>query len=232
MGSLHSPLLVLLTKSRGAVIALILFATLTLRGRISLKTIVPLVLVGAIAVALAPSDLWTRLSGLSKFSTETGADLRQVDPEGSAEARWYILVIASQIVRDHPTVGVGVGAYPWAHWAYSPRNANLPWYARGPKDTHNTYMNLAAETGLPGLALFLGLIGAILARVEHVRRRVRRTMPAASRQLVYLEAGLAAYLLAGVFGSFAKLPFLYIHLALMLAVSSAINCRHCGPRGQ
>ena len=216
------PIVVFLTESRGAFIALMFFAAFTLRGRINLKTILPLVLVGAIAIAFAPSGLWTRLSGLAKFSTATGTNLREVDPEGSAEGRWYILVIASQIVRDHPTIGVGVGAYPLAHWAYSPRNSNLPGTARGPRDTHNTYMNVAAETGLPGLALFLGLCGAVLARAEHVRRRVRRTMPGGSQQLVYLEAGLAAYLLAGVFGSFAKLPFLYVHLVLMLAVCSTI----------
>jgi O-antigen ligase len=145
-----------------------------------------------------------------------------VDPEGSAEARWNILIIASQIVRDHPGMGVGVGAYTAAHWAYSPRNSNLPWTARGPKDTHNTYMNLLAETGVPGFVLFLGLIGTTLARAEHVRRRVRRTLPAASRQLIYLEAGLLAYLVAGIFGSFAKLPFLYVHLVLLLALSGAI----------
>jgi O-antigen ligase len=222
VGVVVLPIVVLLTQSRGAFIALVFFGALTLRGRINLKTIMPLVLVAAIAITFAPSSMWTRVIGLARFSTAPTADLRDVDPEGSAESRWNILIIASQIVRDHPGIGVGVGAYQDAHWAYSPRNSNLPWLARGPKDTHNTYMNLAAETGFVGLAIFLGLIFATLRRTWQARRRARRLAPAFSRQLIFLEAGLLAYLIAGIFGSFGKLSFLYIHLALMLALSSMI----------
>src|SRR5690606_13174059 len=116
---------------------------------------------GAIVFALAPKDVWERASGL--LSVESTEDLAQADWEGSAESRFAILKVALEIVRDRPLAGVGFEAYPRAHAEYSSGRA-LPGGALGMRDTHNTYLNIAAETGIPGLIVFLCVLGSVIAR--------------------------------------------------------------------
>ena len=99
---------------------------------------------------------------------------------------------------------------------YAPR-VGVPVAALGFRDTHSTYLNVAAETGIPGLFLFLSTILAVAVPSERNRRLARGT-PRAS-QLLALELGLLGFMLAGIFGSFAKLSFLYMQLAIMWSVT-------------
>jgi len=99
---------------------------------------------------------------------------------------------------------------------YAPR-VGVPDAALGFRDTHSTYLNVAAETGIPGLLLFLSTIGVVAVASERTRRLARGSPRA--QQLLALEIGLLAFMLAGVFGSFAKLSFLYMQLAIMWAVT-------------
>src|SRR5205814_4837241 len=82
-------------------------------------------------------------------------------------------------------------------------------------DTHNTYLNVLAETGVPGLALFLGIVISVVRTVRRARRRASRAFPADTEMLRWLEYALVGYLIAGVFGSFGKLAFLYVYLGLL-----------------
>ena len=91
--------------------------------------------------------------------------------------------------------------------------------ALGQRDTHSTYLNVLAETGYPGLLLFLALLWVAVHEAEQARRHCRRAQPRLALQLKYLELGLLAFLVAGVWGSFGKLSFLYLHLALLWSVA-------------
>jgi probable O-glycosylation ligase (exosortase A-associated) len=211
------PILLLMTQSRGAILGLCTaVALLVVSQGQKVRTIVVLVMLGLIAAFVAPSGVWDRLSGLSKAtSVET---LSEVDAEGSAQERFAIWVISTRIIRDHPVFGVGLGAYPLSHSVYAGGDGVLR-----RKDTHSTYLNVLAETGIPGLIVFLGIIVVVLYPAEQVRRRCRRHLPRSAQQLLYVELGLVAFLTAGVFGSFAKLSFLYVDLALIWALSDV--CR-------
>ena len=137
-----------------------------------------------------------------------------MDPEGSARQRFAVLQAATRIVRDHPVLGVGLGAYELAQHSYNP--------ALGYLDTHNTYLNVLAETGLPGLVLFLMIVISVLQVVRHARRRAGRALPAEAETLRWLQYALVGYLIAGVFGSFAKLAFLYVYLALLWCAARTV----------
>jgi len=90
----------------------------------------------------------------------------------------------------------------------------------GLKDTHNTYMNVAAETGLPGLALFLALITNVLLGARAARRRGANAASPAQREIVrWLQLAVIGYLIAGVFGSYARLSVPYVFLALLWSAS-------------
>ena len=217
VGTAVLPLMILVTQSRGALIGLVasglIFFMLHSRGR-RLKS---LLAAGAVAVVLlpfVPSSAWTRFAGMVNLtSVQT---IAEADPEGSAEARWNIWRVAGTIIKENPVTGIGLGVYPRAHAMYSVR-VGVPVTAIGFRDTHSTYLNVAAETGVPGLALFLLMVGVVVVSCERTRQKARGSPRA--EQLLALELGLLAFMLAGIFGSFAKLSFLYIQLAVMWAVA-------------
>jgi probable O-glycosylation ligase (exosortase A-associated) len=218
-------LLILLTQSRGGIIALGAFAIMVLASRRRRPAVLLASATLAIGLAvIAPTSVWTRMSGLSKvMNAENAKDLQAVDPEGSAEARFETWKVAFKIIGDQPVVGVGLGAYPLAHASYA-RNEEFDPRVVGERDTHSTVLNVLAETGAPGLLFFLGLLLSTFWKAEGIRKVCRARSPRASMQLLYLEFGLAAFLVAGIFASFAHLSFLYVHVALIWAVGEA--CRH------
>ena len=212
------PLMILLTQSRGALIALVttglIFFMTFGRGK-RLKALLTLAAASIVILPLVPQSAWKRFQGMSALTnTDT---ILEADPEGSAEARYNIWRVARVIISENPITGIGLGAYPRAHATYSPRIAGIPVAAIGFRDTHSTYLNVAAETGIPGAVLFVVMILTVAVPAEQVRRRAKGTIWA--EQLLALELGLLAFMLAGIFGSFAKLSFLYIQLAVIWAVS-------------
>ena len=199
-------LVILLTQSRGAVIGLVAGMGPTLAA-LSAKRPLRAILAGgvlALVVALTvPASVWERLSGIAMLtSAET---IALADPEGSAEQRFAIQKVALQIVIDNPVFGIGLGAYGLENAKYAP--------ALGRRDTHNTYLNLAAEAGLPGLALWCAFVWSVL-RYAFVRRR-QAGPGELSTQQAWIERAVWAYLVAGIFGTYAALTFPYLILAVL-----------------
>jgi len=206
-------LIILLTQSRGALIAFVatglIFFLTQARGK-RLKSLLTAAVVSVVILPLVPSSAWRRFEGLQWVTN--AETIQYADPEGSADARYNIWRVARQIIKENPITGIGLGAYQRAHAAYTGRIL-VPPAARGFRDTHSTYLNVAAETGIPGLVVFLGMIGAVVAGAELTRRRAPNSVRA--RQIFALELGLLAFMLHGIFGSLAKLSFLYIQLAFI-----------------
>ena len=217
------PLVILLTQSRGGLLALAVFGL----GALSLqpkrkrwRAAGGVLLIALIAAPLAPDSVWERMSGL-RNATDTG-NLRDVDKEGSAEQRFEFWKIASTVIRENPVAGVGLNAYPEANAVTSLRAEFKP-MARGKRDAHSTYLTVAAETGFVGLALFAGIFVLVMAGANRTRRRARDLLPNSAQQLTYLQLGLLAFFIAGIFGSFALLSFLYISAAVLWAITHTVR---------
>ena len=211
------PMIILLTQSRGALIGLVVvglvFFVVHTKGR-RVRSLLMAAAAAIVVIPFVPRSAWERFS-LMKNLTSTES-LLEADPEGSAEARYNIRRVAGTIIKENPIAGIGLGVYPRAHAMYAPR-VGVPVSALGFRDTHSTYLNVAAETGIPGFVLFLAMILVVAVSCDGVRRRAKGTPRA--EQLLALELGLLGFMLAGIFGSFAKLSFLYIQLAVMWAVA-------------
>jgi putative inorganic carbon (HCO3(-)) transporter len=203
--------IVVLTQSRGAFLALIAIAlpSAVALARRRPRTVIALGALVALALYFAPAAFWTRMQGLEKATSVT--TIGEMDPEGSARQRFAVLQTATRIVRDHPVLGIGLGAYGLANAQYTPSLGNL--------DTHNTYLNILAETGAPGLIFFLALVISVLGTARVARRRAQRALPAQAEMLRWLQFGLIGFLIAGVFGSLSNLPLLYVYLALLWSAS-------------
>lgn len=197
---------ILLTQSRAAFLGLLAgmgpaFIRMGLRqpGRL-------LLLAGVLAVVIAlviPAAAWERLSGIAMLTSISTIAL--ADPEGSAEQRFAVQKVAWQVFLDNPVFGVGLGAYPYANAIYAPE--------LGLRDTHNTYLNVATEVGLPGFVLWCALVLSVL-RYAYRARRLAAPGELATQQ-AWIERALWGYLVACMFATYAALTFPYLMLAVL-----------------
>ncbi|TAK95552.1 hypothetical protein EPO05_03810 [Patescibacteria group bacterium] len=133
----------MLTFSRGIYVGLgmgLLWTALIKRRSLSTKTKLSLaaflILIG---VALSFSPMATRL--FSSFDTAEGSNAERAQ-------NWQQAI---QIIQLHPILGVGLGNYS---------TAIVPGVDyRNPIYAHNTYLDLAAETGILSALLFVLLLG-------------------------------------------------------------------------
>lgn len=211
-GVIVLPGLILMTASRGAFLGSAAFAfAVLIPARNKGRLIAMISVIGVLGLMFAPAKARERLGGIRHLLSRE--ELGAADTEGSATERFTLFGVGKQIVADHPVFGVGIGAAPWTVRDYLP--------SLGYKDLHNIYLTVAAETGIVGLGLYLTCLGCVLAKSRNVRRRVRRIAQPVSQQMLYLEAGLLAFLLTGLWGSQPFLLFFFVQLAVVWALAEA-----------
>lgn len=181
-------LTLLVNQSRNAWVALAVVGTamLWMKRRKLLLAYVPL---AAVLLILAPAPLLDRVSSI----TDPG------DP--SNYDRLCMLDAGLRMIVQHPVTGIGPEMVEEMYPIYRPDTA--PRFQR--PHLHNTFLQLAAERGLPALVAYLALMGLTLAAAWRGYRRTARESgsdPGSGSQAA-LYAGvlavLAAFNLAGLF---------------------------------
>lgn len=219
------PVLIALTQSRGGFLGLLVFSTIALWGRVRLRlprfrTAFATVAVVVVAAYVVPEQAWSRLGQLSSVvaqvrglgqGNEVTSNLNALEDKGSAAQRFQVWGVALEIAGDHIVTGIGQGAYEAVHGEYD--RAGGPGF--GARDAHSTYLSVLAETGIVGLFLFAGMLATVLMESERARRRMVRAMPRHAHQLRILQAGLVGFLVAGIFGSYSRVSFLYLLMILI-----------------
>ncbi len=129
--------LLFLTRSRGAILALILglAAYLIYKKRFAILGFLFVSLVGLIVIL--PSSMVVHLDGWNK--------------EQSIVERYYLWDRALQVIKAKPLGGTGINTYASAHAHYDQRHN---WRVQN-YYAHNGYLQMAAEVGLPTLLFFL-----------------------------------------------------------------------------
>jgi O-antigen ligase len=177
-----------------------------------LKKFAALAVVVALIAVLVPSNLWYRIGTIRDVDEASATS--EVESESSTAQRLEIWKVASSIAVEHPLLGVGLGAYPQVHFQYAQRPQFNP-TAWGHRDAHSTYLRIASELGVVGLVLFCAIVVVTFQSAERARRIASRAQPRYAAQLYYMEMGLAAYLVAGIWASWGTLVFTYLHLAII-----------------
>jgi putative inorganic carbon (HCO3(-)) transporter len=148
---------------------------------------------------------WAGLAVLLVLTVAAGAWLRHEGrlqstfsvTEAGTRDRWAMWQAAIGMIRDRPIVGHGLNTFMANYLAYWVGGERAPRYA------HNCYLQVAAETGIIGLAAFLGLLGAVF---RHVLGGLRRARDRERLLLVGFLAGLVAFVIqAGLDTNFYSL---------------------------
>lgn len=159
------------------------------RGALVLLFALPL-----LAPFVLPQGYGDRLYSMLDFS---------YDPSGSAQARWEGMRLAVGFMLSNPLLGVGFGM------------DTLAFVARGAGwvETHNAFLQVGADLGLPGFVVYVLLVWRTVSGVRRSRGQVKEV--AHARELAALghgiEIALVGYTVAACFHPIAyQLYFYYI----------------------
>ena len=121
----------------------------------------------------------------------------------------------------NPVLGVGAMNFQVAEGTISPM-ARRQEYGVGVRwgAAHNTFVQIGAELGIPGLILFVGLIASVFVSLRRVARDAARVASQrnVARLAQSLMAALVGFVVGGFFLSLAYADFLYCLVALAVAL--------------
>lgn len=135
---------------------------------------------------------------------------------------------ALRMVRDHPVMGRGIGTFPVYQAEYyhpdAPSRSQRTILTRGhglSENAHNTYAQLAAETGLVGLALYLAIFVTYFVTAIPAIGRLR---PGFRQSILIGCVGAVTAQMVAALGSPAwEYPECSLFLWLVLAVGMALS---------
>jgi putative inorganic carbon (hco3(-)) transporter len=189
---------VVFTLSRGGYLglgAVAFFLALKAKYKLSALLIVPLL--GLIIFAISPRQVSDRV-----------AAIKATEYDESTQQRLYSWNVSWRIINEHPIFGIG------------PRNL-LQTYDRATdtriaRVSHNSFLQMAVDAGLPALLMFTALIVLSYLRLEKSRKIFKERAPD-SPLIAYthgLEVALIGYFVSGNFLSRHDLELLYNVIAL------------------
>ncbi len=112
--------------------------------------------------------------------------------EQSLVERYYLWDRALHVIRAKPLGGTGINTYAVAHQRY---DKTQNWRVRN-YYAHNGYLQIGAETGLPGLGLFLaGLVLLIRQAIRRVRAQSGAESSEGRARLWAVLTGVFAFLI-------------------------------------
>jgi hypothetical protein len=220
----------LMTESRGGLlvetaVVLLVFWKLRDWGISLVKTMGVLVLGCVLILPLAPQGLWQRFSAL--FSS---ADVSQVDPNSTAgsalvsmQEREMLLVRALILTKENPIFGVGMNNFPAAAHARFNSGAG-EWLG-----CHDTFLQLSAELGIPGLLLHLFLLYVTFKSLRELRRRVtaaQTTLPHFREIRMASDATMVSFCGYVLFSTVAHLgyqPYFFIVAGIGLSLINLVS---------
>jgi O-antigen ligase len=163
----------------------------------------------AILFAIAPGTVTSRVRSIFDVQDPTNQD------------RLAMVEIGARIIKDHPLTGVGPNMIPRVYAQYRPDyavNAVNP-------HLHNVPLQIAAERGLPALAIWIWFIGSLAVALFRLFRAGQDKVPAAAAL-----AAVAAMLSAGLFEyNFGDSEFLMLFLVLVTLPFAAARGDNAAP---
>ncbi|HEU5334628.1 MAG TPA: O-antigen ligase family protein, partial [Terriglobales bacterium] len=131
-----------------------------------------------------------------------------------------------RMVEAHPVTGIGVGEFKPQMQRYADRGVGFSSIA------HNTYLEVAAETGLPTFAVFLALVFLTYRGFGKARRRTAESGPPLVHMAALgLQAGFVGYVVGAFFLSaeYQKMFWMWIFLSMCMAYFSSMPAPESGP---
>ncbi len=199
-----SPLTVILTKSRGAALAMAVTGFFLLM-RVKSKFLIIFIggLVFFASIPFIPSEWYDRMGTIQTYEEDASA-------MGRINA-WYA---ALNIAAERPFTGGGLRAFtPETIYRYAPEPENY-------HDVHSVYFEVLGEMGYLGLIVFLLLIATVMINLRRIRK-ISSTLPDGEFYVNYSNAiflGLVAYLTNGLTLGLAYFDLFYQYIGIAVSL--------------
>jgi O-antigen ligase len=175
-----------------------------------------------LAVLIGSDKYWAQMSTI----LHPTADYNWTDPQG----RRAVWKRGMGYVAHNPVLGLGVAAYPMAEGTLSAISQQRASAGQGFKWSvaHNSFLETAAELGIPGLILFVGLFVETVEALRKVRPGgmygpgITGRETALSQMLIGSMFGFAV---SGIFVSAEYFSYLYFLLGLVIGMTKMLRLR-------
>jgi O-antigen ligase len=148
------------SASRGGFLGLIVISVFLLirSSKQARKYALIAILGGAIMFTIAaPAAYWTRISTIFSLQNDYNMNLQT--------GRMMVWQNGLKMIATYPVTGVGINCFNIAHADFSGTKINI--------SPHNSFLQIAAELGIPGFILFLLIIFTSIIAARRVRRLTR-----------------------------------------------------------
>ena len=213
---------IILCRSRGAVLGLCgagIAIVLMAPKRFRIKLLVGMVVAAAGMLYLSDPLFLTRMVDIGTHA-ESVIEGREAT-DASAMSRIKVWRGGLKMLRDNP-LGIGPGNFNQNIGRYSPDFPGM--------SPHSTYIQSAAELGLPGLALFLAILGNALWTVRKVIRECEQSEQLSENQRLTFQwtaCGLGSvivgYATSGITGHFLYFEGVWWFLMLTVCLQRAFE---------
>jgi len=220
-----------LTFTRMGVLGLLCILTAALGKRLlkPSRVIPTLLLLALLAFPLLPAGFKERIFSPAQYKASD-----------SISSRSLMLQVGWDLFKDHWLIGVGWGNFGYAFQQRSSWLADRFSQFEGlgaaydPNDlgAHNMYLELAVETGIVGLFLWLGLLVVTFRGCREVERVCRfQGHDALSDMAAVLQISLLGFMVVALFLHAQEQKILWIVLGLCVALTAVVKAQHQPVKG-
>jgi O-antigen ligase len=220
---------IVFTKSRGGFLGLgaVLLTLLFLGRRVRPGFGTAALVTVLCATPFLPATFWERMQSIVDDQKD------KEEFTGTREARWNVMKEGIKTFADRPLTGIGAGQF---------QNYNPPGRIEAWRETHNAPIQVAAETGIVGLAVFLFLVVRAGLGTRATRRLLKKPRKKNARDplgavmsdperaalnalTVAMTAGFFGWFVCSLFASVAYNWTFYYLLALIVASRDMVSTR-------
>lgn len=195
------------TQSRGAMLGVpVFFAFYFMQTKRKLTLILAGLVICGAGYAAAPPEWFERMNTIQEY-----------DEDKSANSRFNSWTFGWEFALENPILGGGFRIY----------TLNIDPIENRWLDAHSIYLEVLAEHGFPGLAIFLLILGAVFLNGRYIARKCKPhpELRWAGDLAHKLTISMSIYAVCGALLSLAFHPILYDFFAISVALRHLLN-RH------
>lgn len=192
---------IIFSNSRGAALGVVgnIVIYLTLISRRKIRDFAIAIALGGIVALFLPASFYERMSTLGDVGTE--------ESDGSAKERMHLASSTVRAIGDFAVTGVGPYCWTEISTAYTGLAVAM--------QPHSIWLKVAVELGVPGAAMFFGLVFGTIVRLLWVRKSALRRGEAKFAALALaLASSLIGYTVSMTFLSNYDLEYQWAWMAV------------------
>ena len=206
--------------------AITVLFTFSRGGFLTLACVVPALIwrtrhrlaVFALVGLAAAGVLWFTSAAFTEAYTERASSISDYQEDRSSLGRLNAWTTSWRVFLDYPAFGVGPNNLQIVHPRYSPDPNRF-------RVSHNAYLQVLAECGLPALLLFVGVIVSGLVSLGRLRRATG--LPWVETYARMMQISILAYVVGSMFLNTAYSELIYQLVAM--SVSLEVAARAAAP---